>query len=198
MTRRPPGATHRRARSAASGLESSGGTRPNEELSIRPATSGDLSPMVAAFEEADWARPREQLERYLAEQTAGLRVFVAAHAGDDVAGYGTLVWDSDYLPFRGAGIPEIQDLNVLPRFRRSGIASALLDTLETLAFARSERVGLGVGLYAAYGPAQRLYGLRGYAPDGRGVTQGNRSLVGGETVLVDDQLVLHLVRAPPS
>jgi ribosomal protein S18 acetylase RimI-like enzyme len=37
---------------------------------------------------------------------------------------------SGYLPFRDDGIPEIQDLNVLSRFRRQHIATALMSAAE--------------------------------------------------------------------
>ena len=155
---------------------------------IRLADDGDLD----ALEEA--GRSREQLERYLAEQRAGLRLVLIALADGAAAGYLTLAWEADYPPFRREGIPEIQDLYVLPERRRAGIASLLLDAAEEHAAARSARVGLGVGVYAAYGPAHVLYARRGYLPDGTGVTSGGRTLEGGEVVPADDSLVLHLVK----
>jgi hypothetical protein len=42
---------------------------------------------------------------------------------------------------------------VLPDFRRPGIASALMDLAEEYEGARSRIAGIGVGLYADYGPA---------------------------------------------
>ena len=69
-----------------------------------------------------------------------------------------------------------------------------MDAAEEHAASRSDRVGLGVGIYAAYGPAHLLYARRGYLPDGVGATAGGRILEGGETVPVDDSLVLHLVK----
>lgn len=52
------------------------------------------------------------------------------------------------------------DLNVLPRFRKMGIGSLLLDIAEKEAATKSDVVGIGVGLYAGedggYGSAQRL------------------------------------------
>ena len=40
-----------------------------------------------------------------------------------------------------------------------------MDEAEKHASARSRRVGLGVGIYTAYGPAHLLYARRGYLPD---------------------------------
>ena len=76
----------------------------------------------------------------------------------------TLQWVPDYRPFAERQIPEISDLNVLPSHRRQGIGNALLDRAESAASARSEVVGIGVGLYSAYGAAQRIYVRRGFLP----------------------------------
>lgn len=59
-------------------------------------------------------------------------------------------------------------------------------------------VGIGVGMYADYGAAQRLYVRRGYVPDGRGVSYRDRIVLGGETVVADDALVLHLRKDLPA
>ena len=53
-----------------------------------------------------------------------------AQIEDAFAGYLTVVWSSDYAPFKGAGIPEIVDLNVLVKYRRRGIAAALLEAAD--------------------------------------------------------------------
>ena len=45
-----------------------------------------------------------------------------------------------------------------------------------------------------YGAAQRLYVKREYIPDGRGLTSHNRPVAWGETVTVDDRLVLHFTK----
>lgn len=137
---------------------------------VRTLEAGDVDPIVDAFAAIGWNKPRSQYERYLAEQAEGRRVVLVALDGGRVCGYGTLVWESKYPPFREGGIPEIKDLNVLPDFRRRGIATLILDTAERLAGERSAVVGIGVGLYADYGAAQRLYVKRGYVPDGHGVS----------------------------
>ena len=98
------------------------------------------------------------------------------------------------FPQVALGIPEIQDLNVLPRFRRKGIASAMLDQAEAAAAERSEVVAIGVGLHPGYNAAQVLYVKRGYVPDGLGVTYGVRFVEEGETLPFDDSLVLHFTK----
>ncbi len=133
-------------------------------------------------------------ERYLAEQEKGERLVLVAFTDEDFAGYVTIHWQSDYPSFAEKGIPEIQDLNVLPRFRRLGIASSLVDEAEKRIFERSRIAGIGVGMYADYGPAQRMYILRGYVPDGLGLFYKNQPVIPGREVLVDDDLVLYFTK----
>lgn len=162
--------------------------------SVRLAGERDLCALEVACRREGAPRAPEQLQRYLAEQDAGLRLFLVSELRHDPAGYLTLSWDADYPPFRRDRIPEIQDLFVLPSCRRAGVATRLIEVAEEYAAARSDRLGLAVGLYEAYGPAHRLYAARGFLPDGTGATSGGRALLGGETVAVDDTLVLHLVK----
>jgi GNAT superfamily N-acetyltransferase len=75
---------------------------------------------------------------------------------------------------------------VLPRFRRRGIGSGLMDAAEALVAERSDVVGIGVGLYADYGTAQRMYVRRGYLPDGRGLVYDGKQVPPGDLVRNDD------------
>ncbi len=114
----------------------------------------------------------------------------------DVAylGHCKIVWRSAYPGFHERGIPEIQDLNVRPEFRRRGIGSGLLDEAERRITRRSERAGIGFGLYADYGAAQRLYIKRGYVPDGRGVHYGGSPAQAGRSYCLNDDMILYLVK----
>lgn len=69
-----------------------------------------------------------------------------------------------------------------------------MDELELLASKTSRQIGLGVGLYKDYGNAQRMYTSRGYILDGRGMSYKNIPVIPGETVIVDDELLLYLVK----
>jgi hypothetical protein len=55
-------------------------------------------------------------------------------------------------------------------------------------------VGVGVGLYADYGAAQRIYARRGYLPDGRGIIHCNQPIEPGAVVRIDDDATLMLTR----
>lgn len=165
---------------------------------IRPLNELDPKRIAEAFAAVGWNKPVEQYEQYLVEQAADLRAVLVAEVDGNFAGYVTIVWSSGYPPFREHDVPEIEDLNVLPAFRRRGIGTALMDGAEVLASARSSVVGIGVGMDPAYGPAQAMYVRRGYVPDARGLTSHGRHVAWGDTPKVDDELVLHFTKELPS
>jgi GNAT superfamily N-acetyltransferase len=159
-------------------------------VSIRLLQAQDIAQIAAAFAMLGWNKPAAQYERYLAEQLSGERTIFVALVDAVFAGYVTIVWLSSYPPFRADNIPEIVDFNVLPHYRRQGIGSRLMDEAEQTVAQRSPAVGIGVGLYADYGTAQRMYVKRGYVPDGRGLLYHGHFVQPGEQVVVDDDLIL--------
>lgn len=161
---------------------------------MRSMTSADPQTAAEAFSQIGWAKPAALFERYLVEQASGTRSCWVAHSGSLFAGYVTVNWNPTYPFFAEKKIPEIQDLNVLPPFRRKGLGTTLLDQAEAEIGTRSEIAGLGVGLHPGYNDAQRLYGKRGYIPDGQGVTYKDRYVSEGELVRLDDNFLLHLLR----
>jgi GNAT superfamily N-acetyltransferase len=161
-----------------------------DDVSIRLLAAGGIPVITSAFSALDWHKPAVQYERYLAEQRRGERAVLVSWQGTAFAGYVTVVWHSGYAPFREAGIPEIVDLNVLPSLRRRGIGSRLLEEAERLIAERSAVAGI----YADYGAARRLYVKRGYVPDGRGLLYHGRHVARGDTVDIDDGLILYLTK----
>ena len=159
-------------------------------MKITSLTQDDISHIVSAFEEIGWNKPASLYNTYLQEQVKGQRCVWIAFKEGKFAGYVTLKWHSEYLPFKAKDIPEISDLNVLPEFRRQEIGTKLLDLAEAEAFKKSATVGIGVGLSFDYGNAQRLYVKRGYLSDGLGVTYRYKPVAPGGTVQVDDDLIL--------
>jgi len=162
--------------------------------SIRLLESRDIPQIAEAFEKLGWDKPASQYERYLADQVFEARAVYVAFVEDEFAGYLTICWTSTYPPFRAAGIPEIVDFNVLPKFRRQRIGTVLMDRAEGEILRVSDVAGIGVGMTADYGAAQRLYIIRGYIPDGHGLYQRNHFPTHGEQITVDDDLALFLTR----
>lgn len=163
-------------------------------VTLRALRAEDAEPIAAAFAAQGWHKPAAQYVAYLRQQEAGTRDVLVAEVNGDFAGYVTIVWESDYLPFRVAGIPEIVDLNVLIKYRRQGIATALLDKAERRIGKRAHIAGIGVGMTGDYGAAQILYVRRGYRPDGRGLAVRGISSQYGDQVTVDDDLTLYLTK----
>jgi GNAT superfamily N-acetyltransferase len=162
---------------------------------VAPMNPADGEELARVFTALGWPGKGPGLyRRYRAEHDDGVRVALAASVGSQVAGYVTVLWRSGYLPFREAGIPEIQDLNVLPQFRRQHVGTALLDAAESAIKTRHDVAGLGIGLYRNYGPAQLMYLERGYRPDGRGLVYRFTTVSSGTTVPVDDDLNLMMTR----
>ena len=161
---------------------------------IRNLRSDDAPVISAAFSAIGWLKPVSQYDAYAVEQTAGERDVLVATLDGRFSGYVTIRWHSTYAPFAATGIPEIQDFNVLPDFRRRGIGTRLMDQAEERVARRCDTVGIGVGMYADYGHAQRLYVLRGYVPDGRGLTHRGEVLPPMARVINDDDLVLFFTK----
>ena len=165
-----------------------------KETLIRALSKKDIPIMVKAFSSIGWHKPAALFKRYWKEAEDSQRHVWVALVQGQFAGYVTLKWESEYLPFKHQNIPEIMDLNVLPYVRKIGIGSMLLDTAEQEAATKSAIVGIGVGLYAGsdggYGSAQRLYVKRGYIPDGKGVTYNYQFAIPGNSYPLNDNLVL--------
>ncbi len=132
---------------------------------------------------------------YLAGHTEPEGASLIATHGADVVGYAAIVWESNYEGFRSRGIPLVHQIIVAEPFRRRGVATRLMGAAEQLARDRGvATLGITVGLFDEYGPAQRLYARRGYVPDGRGACQDQRPLSGGTLVTMDHDLIMWLTK----
>ena len=162
--------------------------------SVREMTHEDPQIMAEVFRAQGWNKPQDQYEKYYGEQTGSRRTVLVAELKGKFVGYLTIVWESDYSPFRDAGIPEIVDLNVVLAQQRKGIGSVLMDKAELRISEKSKVVGIGVGLSSDYGAAQILYVKRGYLPDGRGLHFHGRQLRFGDKTTVDHSLVMYFTK----
>src|SRR4028118_1544258 len=111
---------------------------------IRQMIEKDVDAVTQAF--GHWNKRREQYERYWKENREGKRVTLVAVSGEQVVGYANVIWQPDYEPFREAGIPEINDMNVIAEFQKQGIGTTLIRESELIALQHGERtIGIGFG-----------------------------------------------------
>lgn len=168
-------------------------------ISVEPLAEQHIEGILRTDGGNGWKRDREGWAQKMRAQGAGNCAVRVALSGGRVLGYGSLVWHSDYPAFAASNTPEINDLVTARAHRGQGVASTLIAEFEAMAVGAGRAwIGIGVGLYADYGPAQRLYTSLGYRPDGRGATYGGRPVVSGAPVVVDDELVLWMTKPLPN
>lgn len=167
-----------------------------KNLILCPLIEDDIDEIVSSFKMIGWNKPKSIYESYLNEQSHNIRSVIIAKENGKFCGYVTIKWKSEYPLFSQENIPEISDLNVLPHFRKNGIGTTLINASEALAKERGHSsIGLGVGMTADYGNAQRLYVHLGYVPDGHGLHYKNKPLNHGDQASIDDDLVIYLSRS---
>ncbi|MEL7121971.1 MAG: GNAT family N-acetyltransferase [Bacteroidota bacterium] len=163
-------------------------------LEIRLIKEEDPAIIDLAFARENRSKSIDQYTYYYELQKEGKRDVIIAEKNGDFAGYLTVKWEANYLPFREKGIPEIVDFNVLNKFQRQGIGNALMEEAEKRIRKVSKFAGIGFGVYKDYGAAQRLYVKRGYIPDGMGMVKDSAPIPPGTMVRVDDDLVICLTK----
>lgn len=164
------------------------------DIQIRLLRQSDIHSISTAFTKIGWGKPVTQFMRYLKEQEAGDRVVLVCFSDGIFTGYLTILWESPYPFFWKEGIPEIVDFNVLPRFRRQGIGTTLMEEAEKRIAERSPVAGIGVGMTTDYGAAQILYVKRGYIPNGKGLIKSGKPLEYGDEVTINDELTLYFTK----
>ena len=165
-----------------------------DELQIQHIQPGQVDEVTELFTHHVYEGNRDQAITHLAGHREGEADTLIAYAGGSLAGFLTIRWHSNYPGFRDQNIPLIQQIEVFPQFQRRGIASQLMEHAERLIATRARQAGICVGLFDAYGPAQRLYARRGYVPDGQGACQDHRPLKYGETVTITHDLLIWMTK----
>jgi len=166
-------------------------------VEVRSMTKNDIDGIFNALDGYDVSKPYAYIAKCWQENLAGERTTFLALFEGEVVGWGHIVHKPAYAYFADNGIPEIQNFDVIPPFRKRGVGSQLIEVIERYAFERYDVIGIGFGLYVDYGIAQRLYVKLGFIPDGRGLMYDNQPVVPGSQVKVDDDLVLFLTKDKP-
>ena len=165
----------------------------HDQINIRPMRETDIE-IIAVHHCPPWSTieaTQERWNKYHREQQEGSRTVGVVEREQKILGYGSLFFKSEYPHFHD--IPEINDLWIYEEYRGTGVGSRLIGWLEELARRKGyKQIGIGVGLYSDYGPAQKLYFHLGYSPDGHGITYHYQPTVPGESYPLDDELILWL------
>lgn len=170
----------------------------DDNLVIRNMEEPDAQAFYDGYLAQGWHPEMSVYHRRLKDQAEGKCVALTAVYRGEPAGSVHVYLAPHGGPFKGTGLPEIHDFNVLKKYQRKGIGGRLMDVAEQIAAQYGDTVCLGVGLCESYGSAQRMYVKRGYIPDGSGVWYRNRQCVQYETTCtVDDELVLYLSKKLP-
>ena len=134
------------------------------------------------------------IDAHFEEHENGASTTLLGYEAGRLVGIVTIRWHSHYPMFRERNIPLIQNIEIRYEDRGRGLGNQMLKRAEQEIAQRSPVAGLVVGISEDYGPAQRLYAKRGYIPDGRGVCRQFTPLKNGETITVDHDLLLWLIK----
>lgn len=135
-------------------------------------------------------------DTYYHEQQEGIRTVAVLEENYEILGYGSLLRKPECPFFARKNIPEINAIWIDENHRRQGLGKALIKWLEELAKHEGyDQIGIGVGLYQDYGPAQKLYFQLGYVPEGNGITYKGQPTVPGQTYPLDDDLIFWLEKS---
>lgn len=133
---------------------------------------------------------RNQIENQKKQECSAL---LALYNGE-IAGYVFLYYKCRWGGLANCDLPCVIDLIVFEKYRKNGIATALMDIAEKIAKKHSNKVYLDVCLNSEYGPAQRLYVKRGYVPNGKGAYYEEKVCETNAICKNDDELTLCLVK----
>lgn len=163
-------------------------------MDIRIIEREGVDEAIDEAQRAFFSGDRAEVERHFQGHREGNSTTLLGYQGGELVGILTIRWQSNYPPFREHGVPLIHYIEIKWERRGQGLGSELMERAERFASARVRKLGICVGIFDAYGPAQRLYIKRGFIPDGRGVCRGHEPLKEGQTVQVDHDLLLWLVK----
>jgi GNAT superfamily N-acetyltransferase len=169
--------------------------RIQTDVQIRPLTKSDIPQIVDRYS-FPWSTPEKTKTlwtTYYEEQKNQVRTVAIVESKGEILGYGSLLRKPECPFFAQSRIPEINAIWIDDGHRKKGLGAALIKWIENLARREGyHEIGIGVGLYRDYGPAQRLYFQLGYIPDGNGITYKGQSTVAGQSYPLDDDLILWL------
>lgn len=163
-------------------------------MDVKLIEQDDISAAIEDVGESFFSRNRLAVEQHFVGHAEGNSSTLLGYTGGELIGIVTLRWHSNYPLFRAQGIPLLHYIEIKWDRRGQGLGTILLTHAERLAATRARQLGICVGIFDAYGPAQHLYTKRGFVADGRGVCRGHEPVREGETVQIDHSLLLWLIK----
>ncbi len=168
-----------------------------KNFNVRPMKDKDIEKIVERYS-FPWSTPEKTKalwDTYYREQMNNVRTVAIIEENSEILGYGSLLKKPENPFFEEKNIPEINNIWIDEKHRRKGLGTTLIKWLEELAYQEGyKNIGIGVGLYNDYGPAQQLYFKLGYIPDGKGITYKGHPAIAGQSYPLDDDLILWLMK----
>ena len=112
---------------------------------------------------------------YARQRLKKANVYVAEFEGK-LLGYIVVSYETTV---KGEVLVHIEDLFVLPLFRKCGVGKSILDYAEREIMRRYDKAHASIGIGSKFGAAQRLFVKNGYIPDGMGARFNGRVLPDG-------------------
>lgn len=168
--------------------------QPSTPLTFRIVQFHEIEQVKREVQAALFGGDMPTIDENFLEHEDGASTTILGYEAGRLIGIVTIRWYSNYPPFREQQIPLIQNIEIRYEDRGRGLGNQMLERAEQEIAWRSALAGLCVGIFADYGPAQRLYARRGFVPDGRGVCHGHTPLQHGQQITVEHDLLLWLVK----
>jgi GNAT superfamily N-acetyltransferase len=163
-------------------------------IELRIATNADIDEVIALACRHFFSGSEDEARNNLGPFDENDTSFIIAFEVDAPVAVVTIRWKPNYPPFKEAGIPFIQNIEVQYDLRGKGYGNRVMEAIERHIAQRASKAGICVALFDDYGPAQRLYAKRGYVPDGRGACHRFTPLQRGQTITLDDDHLIWLVK----
>jgi GNAT superfamily N-acetyltransferase len=160
---------------------------------IKEVTAGELASVAGWFAREYYEGDSSAADMHFGDHFDGGTTLLGRTEGK-IAGFITIRWVSGNVEFRKNNVPLIHHLEVFNPYKRHGLGNRLVEAAEHRISRVADTAGICVGIFDAYGPAQRLYVKRGYVPDGRGVCKSQVPIRQGEVHPIDHDLIIWLTK----
>lgn len=157
------------------------------DITLKDMKKQDCELLTDAFSKEGYSKPIKRYKSYFEQKKLGIRDVIIAYYQNQIAGYLTIVWESNYEDFKEQMIPEIKDIKILKGFREKGVATRLMNEAEERVRLVAKFCAAGVSLAEEYEAAQCLYAKRGYVPDGKGVFYMDPDILDDQLEVDDNQ-----------